>query len=66
MKRVYLVSESDLQELKSALLDRSWLRPMIEKDLLQDKQIADTTDSIVTELERRFGNEIDNWIARAK
>jgi hypothetical protein len=62
MTRVYLVSESDLNDLKSALLDRSWLRPKIAEHM----GTIDGTDAALADIERRFVYEFECWKGRAK
>lgn len=68
MKRVLLVTEDDLRELKSAMLDRSWLRPLVEAQVSLVRSSFSPeytfTDAVVTQLERRIEYELDQWSSR--
>jgi hypothetical protein len=68
MKRFYLLDGHDLQALKTAILDRSWLRPMVESQIAEARCSLDSTglltDTLVTNLERRIAYEFEQWKRR--
>lgn len=60
--KALIIKPSELDSLKSGILDRSRLLPIVDKAAQGIGPYA--RDAIVTAIERHVGYEVANWIAR--